>query len=75
LAEHLRGGEDIVVDVSGLSFVDVSGCRALIETLLALKPPRRLVLADPSPVVQRVLELCEWRELPQLELRAGTDRA
>jgi anti-anti-sigma factor len=75
LAEHLRGGEDIVVDVGGLSFVDVSGCRALIGTLLALEPPRRLVLADPSPVVQRVLELCEWRELPQLELRASTDRA
>jgi anti-anti-sigma factor len=75
LAEHLPGSEDIVVDVGGLSFVDVSGCRALIETLLALKPPRRLVLADPSPVLQRVLELCEWRDLPRLELLAGTGRA
>jgi anti-anti-sigma factor len=68
LAEHLPGGEDIVIDAAGLSFVDVSGCRALMQTALALRPPRRLVLRTASPALLRVLALCRWRDLPGLEL-------
>jgi anti-anti-sigma factor len=68
LAEHLPGGEDIMIDAAELSFVDVSGCRALMRTALALRPPRRLVLQRASPKLLRMLELCQWRDLSGLRV-------
>jgi anti-anti-sigma factor len=70
LAEHLPESEEIVVDARGLSFVDVSGCRALVETAVGLKPPRRMVLTSSSPALRRVLDLCGWNDIPQLEVRS-----
>jgi anti-anti-sigma factor len=69
LAEHLPASEEVVVDARGLSFVDVSGCRALVEAAVGLTPPRRMVLTSSSPALRRVLELCGWNDIPQLEIR------
>jgi anti-anti-sigma factor len=70
LAEHLITDADIELDVAALTFADVSGCRAIAETALALDPPRRLILKDATPCVRRVLELCGWSAIPALELGA-----
>lgn len=70
LAEHLPASEEVVVDARGVSFVDVSGCRALVEAAMGLKPPRRMVLTSSSPALRRVLELCGWNDLPRLEIRS-----
>jgi anti-anti-sigma factor len=75
LAEHLPGSGDIVIEAGELSFVDVSGCRALVQTALAMAAPRQLVIhGAPAPLV-RVLELCGWRDLPGLEVRLESDRS
>jgi stage II sporulation protein AA (anti-sigma F factor antagonist) len=56
LAEGTVG--DIVLDVSGVGFVDSVGLEALIRTHRALRDDgRRLVLRDPTPPVARLLEL------------------
>jgi anti-anti-sigma factor len=75
LAEHLPASGDIVIDAGELSFVDVSGCRVLVQTALALDPPRHLVLEAASAQLLRVLELCGWRHLPALEVRLERDQS
>jgi hypothetical protein len=64
-----------VIDAGELSFVDVSGCRALVQTALAMDPPRHLVLEAASAQLLRVLELCGWRHLPALEVRLERDQS
>jgi anti-anti-sigma factor len=73
LAEHLPGSGDIVIDADELSFVDISGCRALVQTAMALNPPRQLVIEPASAQLLRVLELSGWRELPGLDVRPARD--
>jgi anti-anti-sigma factor len=46
-----------VVDLSGVSFIDMAGLRVLLRN-------RRLVLCSPSPMVRRLLELCERAGIP-----------
>jgi anti-anti-sigma regulatory factor len=74
LAEHLPGGGNIVIDARELSFADVSGCRALVQTALAMGAPRRLVIEGAPAQLLRALELSGWRELPRLEVRLEGDQ-
>jgi anti-anti-sigma factor len=69
LVEHVRGSGDIVIDAGALSFADVSGCRALVQTALAMSAPRQLVIQGARAQLVRVLELCGWRDVPRLEVR------
>jgi anti-sigma B factor antagonist len=62
LAEHLEplpgGAGDIVVDLSGVEFVDSSGLRVLVAThQRAERDERRLVLRNPSRPVLRLLAI------------------
>lgn len=50
-------GEDVVIDVSGVRFVDASVVHALQAAATALVSPRRLILRSPSRVVSRLLAL------------------
>ncbi|MGH2922715.1 MAG: STAS domain-containing protein [Solirubrobacterales bacterium] len=58
LTEQLRaaanGGDAVVVDLSGCSFIDSSGIRAL---LLGEREAERFALAGPGDQVMRVLEM------------------
>jgi anti-anti-sigma factor len=52
------GVERLLVDVSGLSFIDSASMQALVLAARALRERGGvLVLARPQPVVMRVLEL------------------
>jgi anti-anti-sigma factor len=62
LAERLSGCSgaetDIVIDLSGVTFMDSSGLRVLIDIRQRLEAtPHRLVLASPSDSVIRLLEV------------------
>ena len=59
LAERLAGDPPIeVVDVAGVTFIDSSGLRAIVEAHQArASSGSRLVLRSPSPAVQRLLEI------------------
>ncbi len=51
-------GGGVVVDMAGVSFVDSSGLRVLIDAhLRAERHGRSLVLVEPSPAVRRLLEI------------------
>lgn len=62
LAGHLdplpEGVADIIIDLAGVTFIDSSGLRALIEVhQRAQQSSRRVVMADPSPAVRRLFDI------------------
>jgi anti-anti-sigma factor len=52
----LNGQVEVVLDVADLTFVDSTGIRAFIR-LAKRSAPQPLVLRDPKPNVERVLEI------------------
>jgi anti-anti-sigma factor len=71
LAQRLFLRDDVVVDVGALSFIDVSGCRAIIRAAKALPEGRRLVLANATSQLVKTLSVCGWADHPQLVLSEG----
>lgn len=58
LAAGGTGSSDLVLDLSGLAFVDSSGLRVLISAQHQLaEQGGTLTLHDPSPTVRRLLEI------------------
>jgi anti-sigma B factor antagonist len=54
---------DLVVDVSGVSFMDSSGLACLSRATALLSGPDRLRIRGPQPHVRRVLELAGFDRL------------
>lgn len=52
-------GDDVVIDLSGVRFMDASVLHALQAAATALAAPRRLVLRSPSRMVSRLLDLLQ----------------
>jgi anti-anti-sigma factor len=69
VAEFLSNGfaeaEDIHLDMSGLSFCDVSGIRSLIEVAESRQQGRLLLHGLPN-LLQRVMAATGWANLPHL---------
>ena len=61
-----ESGSDVVVDAKELSFVDISGCRVLVDTAKRLPTGRRLVLVHAPSFLVRLLSLCGWLDSPGL---------
>ena len=57
LDEAASAGEDIVLDVTGLTFIDSTGLRVLLGTTERLPDTRRLILRGTQPQVVRVFEI------------------
>jgi len=68
---ELRAGSSLVVDLSGLAFMDSQGLRLFLQ--LALYAEQRglgpMVLVNPSRAVRRVLEISLPHGLPGLAVR------
>jgi anti-anti-sigma factor len=60
--------DDVVVDIAGLDFVDIAGCRQLVEAADRLDAGNRMVLLDPDPNLMRILSICGWQDHPRLVL-------
>jgi anti-anti-sigma factor len=69
LARRAADDGDLIVEATELAFIDVAGCRALIEAAERLADGRRLRLLDPPEALLRVLRGCGWADHPRLELR------
>jgi anti-anti-sigma factor len=55
-----REQQSVVVDMSGVTFFDSSAVRALLEVRSVLAThDATVILADPSPVVRRLLDLTD----------------
>ncbi len=64
LAAVLAGMRQLVVDVSGLHFIDTACVRVLVGACRAAEDAGgTLALVAPQPVVARVLELCQTDQL------------
>lgn len=49
--------EEVILDLSQVSFIDSSGLGAIVATMKHLAPDRRLVLAGLTPPVEKVFTL------------------
>ena len=66
---------DVVVNMSEVQFIDSSGLRVIIEAHQdAEKSGRRLVIAEPSPVVARLFEISGLTDYLNVQATT-TDRA
>ncbi len=65
LSSGLDGADDIHLDMSGLSFCDVSGIRSLIEAAESRKQGRLMLYGLPN-LLQRVMAATGWSNLPHL---------
>jgi anti-anti-sigma factor len=70
----IEDGTEPHLDVSRVSFCDVSGIRTLVSLALELAPSRRLLLHGLPPQLETVLKVTGWADLPGLELcRCGVE--
>jgi anti-sigma B factor antagonist len=71
IRERPAGDEPLTLDFAGITFMDSSGLRALLEAAKDRGEDHLLVILDPSPQVQRVLDISLPDGAPGLEVRAG----
>ena len=71
LAERTGGEGDLVVETAELEFIDVAGCRMLVEAAERLGNGSRLRLPDAGTALLRVLRGCGWADHPRLVFSSG----
>jgi hypothetical protein len=64
LAAVPRG--DFHLDLSGLSFCDLGGFRAIVRAARSLGPGRRIIVKGMPPQLWRAIRIVGWAELPNL---------
>ena len=72
LREASTNGDPIVLDFSGVSFMDSSGLRALLERAGQPNGSGPVVILNPSDQVRRVLDISIPGGTPGLEVRPST---
>jgi anti-anti-sigma factor len=76
LLQVLRERSDpVALDFSGVSFMDSSGLRTLLEAAKDREDGDVLVILDPTPQVRRVLDISLPDGAPGLEVRGGEEGA
>jgi anti-anti-sigma regulatory factor len=70
LHSEFDGDEDVHIDLSGLSFCDVSGIRSLVEAART-RERGRLVLHGLPALLETVLAVTGWSALPNLVIWDG----
>ena len=67
LCEHVPASGSLHLDVSEISFCDVSGIRAIVSYAESLDGDRKLVLHGIPAQLEKVINVMGWAELPGLE--------
>ena len=67
--------DDLVIDASALTFVDVSGARAIVQVANASAPNQFVRVTQAPGCLIRVLTICKWIDHPKLILlpQSGTE--
>ncbi len=68
LSSKVRPGEDLVLDLAGLAFIDSGGVRAILRAAGQVGESGKLHLLDPGPAVQRVLDLMRLDSIPNVHV-------
>ncbi|MDQ1033688.1 anti-anti-sigma factor [Streptomyces sp. V3I8] len=61
---------DIIVDMSGLQFIDLAGVRALVRAAERLPAGRCLHVVDLAPMLSHVMHVVGWDQVPSLTVTA-----
>jgi anti-anti-sigma factor len=70
-----EGRGDLVLDASGLAFIDSTGVKALVDLAGRLGAGRELVVIGPSAPAARTLELLSASSFPNLAIRPAVARS
>jgi anti-anti-sigma factor len=57
----------LVLDVAGVEFLDAAAARVIFTAAQAWPGPHPVVIRDPSPIVRRLLQLCDLPAAVRLE--------
>jgi anti-sigma B factor antagonist len=57
LRSAIQNGRHVVVDIANVTYIDLTGFRALVEVTGGLGERQTLALAGSSPLVHRVIEI------------------
>ncbi|MEV7431158.1 STAS domain-containing protein [Nocardioides sp. NPDC092400] len=69
--DHLAGHDDVVLDLTEVSTVDLTALRLLaVATLVATRDGHHMVLRGCGPAVRRMLHLSRLRSVVELEREA-----
>jgi anti-anti-sigma factor len=66
---EVRGGGEIVLDVSQLRFIGSSGVQVIIRALLDLEDRGRVILDRPSYSLRRLIEVMGLQRFDNLDIR------
>lgn len=69
LVEAIAVGSTVVIDMAGVQFIDGAGLRVVLEAAESLNGGGPLTILNPPPLVERVLTVVGFGELPSIELR------
>ena len=69
LTQARDSGEQVVVDMAGVTFIDSSGLHALLSAASSLNGAAPLVLENVGPQVERLLEIVGAHRTSTLEIR------
>lgn len=64
---------EVTVDFSGVTFMDSSGLRTLLDAAKDREGDGAIVILDPAPQVRRVLDISLPDGAPGLEVRGGEE--
>jgi anti-anti-sigma factor len=64
-----RASSDVILDLSGLSFMDSTGVHLLIQISHKLPSGGKLIVSEATGSVRRVLELTQLDRMPNIEVR------
>lgn len=72
LRPDIDAGGDVVLDLSGLRFMDSSGIQVVVRAARDLEGRGNLILLQPGDAVRRLLELIPISRLENVEIRADS---
>ncbi len=76
LAESVPSEDgDVVMDMEGLTFIDSSGVRVLIQAARSLQGRGRLVLRSAPPLVERLFDTLGLSNMEELVIEPSTQPA
>ncbi len=73
LATAQQSSGDILVDLSGLDFIDMDGLRLLVRAARSLTPGRSLVLQRVPPYLRELLRVVNWEQTTGLRCEEVED--
>jgi anti-anti-sigma regulatory factor len=73
-AASLATSDDLVIDASALTFVDVSGARAIVQVANASRSNQFVRVTQAPDCLIRVLTICKWIDHPKLILLRQSGR-